>query len=133
MTKTEHFSVKIANKPGEGARVLGSLRDAGVNFTGIWGYQKNSRAALLELLPQDGTAFTKAAKKLGLDFSPALSAFVFDGLDHPGAVAESLQKLAGTGINVVAVQALCGGEGRYGAAVMVATEDARKAAKALGA
>ncbi len=129
--KLDHFSVKIANKTGEGSHVLQSLKEAGVNFTAIWGYEKNKRTALLELLPDDGKVFAKAAKKLGIEFAPALSAFFVSGEDHPGAVGDMLAKLAGAGINVIAVQAMCGGAGRYGAAVMVSKKDGRKAAKVL--
>jgi hypothetical protein len=32
----EHYSVSILNKVGEGARVLGALRDAGVNLIAFW-------------------------------------------------------------------------------------------------
>ena len=129
--KLDHFSVKIANKSGEGANVLRALKEAGVNFTAIWGYEKNKKTALLELLPDDGKVFAKAAKKLGIDFSPALAAFFVNGFDHPGAVGEALTKLSAASINVIAVQAICAGEGRYGAAVMVSKEDTRKAAKVL--
>ena len=33
----EHYSASILNKVGEGARVLGALRDAGVNLIAFWG------------------------------------------------------------------------------------------------
>ena len=35
----EHYSASILNKVGEGARVLGALRDAGVNLIAFWGYK----------------------------------------------------------------------------------------------
>jgi hypothetical protein len=35
----EHYSASIPNKVGEGARVLGALRDAGVNLLAFWGYK----------------------------------------------------------------------------------------------
>ncbi len=130
--KLDHYSCTISNKVGEGARVLNAFREAGVNFTAIWGYAKNTRAGILEMLPEDGKALVKAGKKLGLEVKPVLTAFYYSGVDHPGAVAEALSALAGVGINVAAAQAVCGGEGRFGAAVFVAKADGRKAAKALG-
>ena len=32
------YSVSVLNKPGEGARILGALRDAGVNLIAFWSY-----------------------------------------------------------------------------------------------
>jgi hypothetical protein len=32
VVKVDHYSAAIANKPGEGARVLAALRDQGVNL-----------------------------------------------------------------------------------------------------
>ena len=39
----EHYSASILNKVGEGARVLGALRDAGVNLIAFWGYKHGAR------------------------------------------------------------------------------------------
>ena len=131
--KYDHYSARIANKTGEGARVLKALGDAGVNFIAVWGYVKSSRIGILEFIPEDGKVFAKAAKAAGLELGPKVAAFVVNGQDRPGAVAEALGSLGAAGINVVAAQAVCGGEGRYGAALYVAPADARKAAKVLGA
>lgn len=35
----ERYSASILNKVGEGARILGALRDAGVNLIAFWGYK----------------------------------------------------------------------------------------------
>jgi len=131
--KVDHYSATIQNKVGEGARVLGALRDAGVNMIALWAYPKSARQSQLEMIPQNSSGFSKAAKKAGLKVGKKQTAFFVNGEDHPGAVAESLSKLAGAGINVGAVQAVCGGAGRYGAIIFVPQADVRKAAKALGA
>ncbi|MGA8677939.1 MAG: hypothetical protein WA603_21240 [Candidatus Acidiferrales bacterium] len=41
----EHYSASILNKVGEGARVLGALRGAGVNLIAFWGYKARNRAS----------------------------------------------------------------------------------------
>jgi len=74
----------------------------------------------------------QATKKAGLQVGAKQTAFFVNGNDHPGAVAETHSKLAKAGINVGAVQAVCGGEGRYGAVVFLPQASIRKAAKALG-
>jgi hypothetical protein len=36
---TEHYSASIANNIAEGARVLGALRDVGLNLIAFWSYK----------------------------------------------------------------------------------------------
>ncbi len=43
-----------------------------------------------------------------------------------------MEKLAAAKINVVSMQAICSGEGRFGGILWVGAADVRKAAKALG-
>jgi hypothetical protein len=132
VVKVDHYSAAIANKAGEGARVLGALREGGVNLIALWAYPSGSGKAQLEMIPEDGAALVKAAKKAGLKVGKKQTAFFVNGEDRPGAVAESLAKLAAAKINVGAVQAVCGGTGRYGAIIFLPQKDLRKAAKALG-
>jgi hypothetical protein len=44
-----------------------------------------------------------------------------------------MARLADAGINIDAAKAVCAGAGRFGGAIFVAPEDAKKAAKILGA
>ena len=132
VVKVDHYSAAIANKVGEGARVLGALRDAGVNLIALWAYPSMPGKAQLEMIPEKGAALVKAAKKAGLAIGRKQVAFFVNGEDRPGAVADSLAKLALAQINVGAVQAVCGGAGRYGAIIFLPQKSVRKAAKALG-
>lgn len=131
--KVDHYSTEVPNKAGEGAKLLGALRDAGVNLIALWGYPlRGRRRAQFEIIPDSGAALTAAAKKAGIVLSKKRTAFFISGDDRVGAVADAMAKLARAGINVGAVQAVCGGAGRFGAVVFVAPEDVRKASKALG-
>lgn len=127
-----YYSAEIANKVGEGARVLKALQEGGVNFTGFWGYPVG-RKARLDMVPAEDAVLKKAAKKAGLALSPKMTGFFINGEDRPGAVAEVLAKLAAVGVSARAVQAICAGAGRYGSFVQVGAEDVRKSKKALGA
>lgn len=133
VTKVDHYSASIANKVGEGARVLGALRDAGVNLIALWAYPTGPEEAQLEMIPEASAGFAKAAKKAGLTLAPKQAAFFVNGKDRPGAVADVLARLAAAGINVGAVQAVCGGGGRYGAVIYLPQASVRKAAKVLQA
>jgi len=86
----------------------------------------------VDFLPEDSSAFVKAAKKAGLKLSKKKRGFLLQGDNRPGVLAEVLGKLAKSGINVTAVQAACAGSGRYGGLLWVKQPDLRKASRALG-
>jgi len=131
MEKVESYSVVVSNKPGQGAQLLASLKEAGVNFTGIWGYPIGKKKARIDMVAGDPALFKKAAKQLKIELGKKQAAFHVTGEDHPGALADVLAKLAAKKINVHAVQATGAGSGRFGALIQVERDDVKKAAKAL--
>ena len=128
----DHYSASIPNKVGEGARVLGALRDAGVNLIAFWGYKHGEGRAQLEFIPEDSATLVAAAKQAKLRLRKGTALYIH-GDDRPGAIADILAKLAGAHINVAAVQGVCGGGGSYGTIVFLPEAAARKAASVLGA
>jgi hypothetical protein len=132
--QVEQYSMTIANKVGEGARVLGIFRDAGVNLLAFWGYPRTATKAELIFVPENSAAFAAAAKQAKLKLSKKQTALFVQGEDRTGAGADLLAKLAAAKINVGAVQAACAGAGRFGAVVFLPSAAmARKAAGILGA
>lgn len=130
--KVEYFKMMTANKSGEGARVLGSLRDAGVNLLAFSGFPRAGRAQI-DFIPEDAEAFKRAAKRAGLKVSAAKKGFLVQGEDRVGAMSEIMEKLAQAKINVTAIDAVSAGGGRYGAIFWVKPQNFAKAAKILGA
>ena len=130
--KVDYFYIEAPDKPGEGAKVLAALRDAGINLLVFTGFPRG-RKAQIDFIPEDPVAFKTAAKKAGLKLSAKKTGFLIQGKDRPGAIADITGKLAAANINVTALDAVCSGEGRYGAMLWVKPADLRKAAKALGA
>jgi hypothetical protein len=128
----EHYSASILNKVGEGARVLGALRDSGVNLIAFWGYKHGAGRAQLKFIPEDSAIFVAAAKQAKLRLRKSTGLFIH-GDDRPGAIADILAKLAGARINVAAVQAVCGGGGSYGTIVFLPPAVAFRAATVLAA
>jgi prephenate dehydratase len=131
MTKLDFYSVVVPNKPGKGEQLLSAFKEAGVNFVGIWGYPLGKSKSRIDLVAEDAALLKKTAKQLKIDLGKKQTAFHITGEDHPGVVAEALAKLAAKEINVYAVQALCAGDGRFGALIQVDQEAVKKAAKAL--
>jgi hypothetical protein len=130
--KVDYFYIETPDKPGEGAKTLTALRDAGANLLAFTGFPRGRRAQV-DFIPEDPVAFKAAAKKAGLKLSAKKTGFLIQGEDRPGAIADITGKLAAVNINIVALDAVCAGEGRYGAMLWVKPADVRKAAKALGA
>ncbi len=131
--QVDYYYVTVPDKPGEAHRVLAVLQQAGINLVAFSAFPRGARKSQVDFIPADSAAFVKAAKGAKLGLSKKKSGFLIQGEDRPGAVAEVLGKLAEAGINVTAMQALCGGSGRYGGLLWVKPPDLRKAAKALGA
>ena len=127
----EYFYVMAPNKPGEGARLLTALSQAGVNLLAFSGFPEG-RGSQLDFVPSDAAAFRQFAKSQRWKVKGPKRCFLVSGEDRAGAVAETLRRLAEARINVTAIDALCAGSGRYGAILWVAPRDVGKAAKALG-
>ncbi len=127
----DYFYVIAANKPGEGARVLNSLKQAGVNLLAFSGFPQG-RKAQLDFVPADPAAFKQAAKQAKLKVIGPKRAFLMHGDDRVGAMADLIDRLAAAKINLTALDAVAG-EGRYGAIFWVAPKDVKKTATLLGA
>lgn len=130
--RCDYFSMDTAHKVGEGARLLGALRDEGVNLLAFTGFPSGRRAQV-DFIPADTAQFRQAAKKLKLKLGPRKTVFLAQGDDRPGAIAEICEKLASAGINMIAMDAVAIDGGRYGAMFWVEPRSVNKAAKVLGA
>lgn len=130
--RVNYYVTTVSNKPGEASRILTALKDAGVNLIAFSGFPY-ARQAQIDLIPENDTVFKQAAKSARLKASAKKTGFLIQGDDRPGALAELTSKLAGAGINITSLQAVCAGSGRYGGLFWVKPEDVRKAAKVLGA
>ena len=130
--KTAYFSMKTPNRSGQGARLLNALAAHGVNLLAFTGFPNAGRAQV-DFVPYDATRFTRAARKLGLKVSKRKTVFLVRGADKAGAVAGVCSKLASAGINMVAMDAVAAGGGRYGAMFWVKPRDVVRASRVLRA
>lgn len=128
----DYFKMMTPNRPGEGDRVLRVLRKARVNLLAFSGFPRSGRAQM-DFIPQNSAAFLKAMKKAGLPVGKKKTAFLIQGKDRVGAVAQIARRLGRARINITAIDALTAGKGRYGAVLWVKPAHVRKAAKILGA
>jgi hypothetical protein len=127
----DYYYTMVPDKPGEGAKVLRVLRDAGVNLLAFSAFP-SQRKSQADFVPADPAAFLAAAKAAKLKLKGPKKAFLIDGDDRVGALSEVMAKLGAAKVNVTAVDAVCSGMGRYGALLWVKPKDLKKAAAALG-
>lgn len=130
--RVEYFYVQVPDKPGEGARALATLREAGVNLLAYSGFPAGKRSQL-DFVPADPAVFKQVAKQAKWKVKGPKRGFLIQGDDRVGACAEILDKLAAAKINVTALDAVSAGAGRYGAILWVKPAAFNRAAKALGA
>jgi hypothetical protein len=128
--QVEYFYIEVPNKVGEGAKVLRTLKDAGVNLVAFSGFPSGRRAQL-DFFPADPAGFKQVAKANRWKLVGPKRGFLVQGDDRIGAVADLLGKLADAKIDVIAIDAVSVDQ-RYGALCWVAPRDAKKAATVLG-
>lgn len=129
--RVDYYYIMTPDKPGEGARALATLKEAGINLLAFTGFPKG-RGSQLDFIPADPAAFVQAAKKARWKLSPRKTAFLIEGDDRVGALADIAARLAGAKVNVTATDAICAGAGRFGAIIWVKPRDLKRAAQALG-
>lgn len=131
--KIHYCYVTVPNRAGQGANVLGALKEAKVNLLAYSGFPTRGGKAQIDLMAPSLGAIRKVGKKHGWRLSEGKKGFLIQGKDRIGAVQQQIQKLADKRINVTAADAVCAAKGRYGMILWVKTRDYGRAARALKA
>ncbi|MBZ5638076.1 MAG: hypothetical protein LAO51_04875 [Acidobacteriia bacterium] len=131
--KIRYVYVTLKNRPGQGVKILGELKQAGVNLLACTGFPSAAGKAQLDIAIENPAVARRLARKHGWPLSQVKTAFLIQGDDEPGAVHRHVQKLAAGRINVTAADAVSAGQGRYGMILWVKPKDYKRAAKLLGA
>ena len=130
--RVNYYYTEVPNRAGAGAKVLNALKAGGVNLIAYNGFPISARRAQLVFVPSDRDAFLAAARQAGIKLVGPKIAFLIQGEDRVGAVADIVSKLGQARINITAMQATAAGEGRYGAILWVNPRNVGKAAQTLG-
>ena len=130
--KVDYFSTQVPNRAGAGAKLLGTLKDAGVNLVAFTGFPQRG-GAQVDFMPDNSAKFRQAARKAGFRISERKTAFLAQGDDRVGALSGMLDKLAEAKISLIALDAVTAGKGRFGAIFWVKKKDVARAARLLGA
>lgn len=131
--KINYCYVKVPNRAGQGGRVLGQLREGGVNLLAYSGFPIGAGKAQLDFVPHDMGAFRRVARKNGWRISKVKKGFLITGSDRLGAAHRHISKLGAAKINITAADAVTAGKGRYGMILWVNPNQYNRAARVLGA
>ena len=131
--KVNYCYVTVANRAGQGARILGELREAGVRLLAYSGFPGKGGKAQLDLVPENMATLKRLARKKGWKLSKVKKGFLITGVDELGAVHRHIDKLAASKINITAADAVSAGKGRYGMILWVRPKDYARAARVLRA
>ena len=129
--KVEYFYTVVPDKAGESAKILNTLKKAGVNLDAFIGFPLQDGQAQLDFVPSDREAFLSAFKESSLELVGPKVAFMMQGEDRVGAVTNVLDKLERVEINITAFHAITAGEGRFGAIFWVKPVNIDQAAEIL--
>jgi hypothetical protein len=128
----DYFYITMSDRPGEGASAFRALRDAGVDLAALHAFPEG-RKTQVDFVPSDPAAFRSAAKAAKWKVTGPKKAFLLEGEDRTGALADYFARLGDAKINVTAISAITAGAGRFGAILWVKPRDVRRAAQVLGA
>jgi hypothetical protein len=131
--KVSYVDIKAPNRAGQAAAVLKAVADAGISLQAFTGFPDRAGQAQIDLVTDDIAKLRRVAKAQGWRLSPVKRGFLIQDEDRVGAVQRQLAKLARSGVNVTAVDAVTAGRGRFGMIVWVKPRDTARAARALAA
>ncbi len=130
--RVDYFNFWLDDKPGEGARLLGKLKDAGVNLLSFTAFPGGAGRAQLTVVPERPDTFLSAVKSAGLALAGTKRCLLVQGDDHVGAAHDVLKRLAEANINVVATYGCAAAGGTFGMVVFVKPGDVAAASDVLG-
>lgn len=104
-----------------------------MNLLAILAFPVEPGRTQVDLVPEDPDSFVKIARRIGLAIHEPKMAFLIQGTDRAGAMADVLARLGSEGINVRASCGVASGGNRYGILLWVSPADVQAAAGALGA
>lgn len=128
----DYFYVVVKDRPGEAYRLLAALAAEEVNLLAFNAIPMSSEHTQLVLFPDSTEQLTDAAKKAGLILTGPERAFLVQGDDRLGALADIHRKLSDARINVYASSGVTDGRGGYGYIIYIRHEDFHRAAQVLG-
>jgi hypothetical protein len=128
-----YFYTRIEDKPGNAYQLLARLASEEINLLAFSAVPFGPNHIELTLFPDNSDSLLTTAQQLGLTLGKPQHAFLIQGDDRLGAIADIHQKLFDAHINIYASSGVTDGRGHYGYLIYVKEQDFEAAAKALEA
>jgi hypothetical protein len=127
----EYFYLMVRDQPGEAYRLLSQLASGGVKLLAFSAVPMGGETTQLVLYPESTESLARAAEAGALVLTGPNRAFLIQGDDSLGSLAEIHEKLFNAQINVFASSGVTDGRGGYGYVVHVRPDDYDRAAQVL--
>ncbi len=128
----DYFYATVPSDPDEACSWLAGVAEAGVNLLAFCAVPMGPGRTQLMLFPEDPHKLRAALHSGHADLVGPQKAFLVQGDDRLGAIAEIYSKLAKQDVEVYSSAGVTDGRGGFGYVLYVRPEDHARAAKALG-
>lgn len=127
----EYFYTTVLEAGEDACKWLSTVAEAGVNLLAFSAAPVGPSQTQLTIFPQNPDQLKIAAVRSGLTLTGPNRAFLVQGDDRLGAIAEIHRKLCHAGVDVFASTGITDGSGHFGYLLYVAEHDFKKASSAL--
>jgi hypothetical protein len=132
ISRVEYFHTTVADQPGEAYNLLSHLAGLGINLLAFTAVPVGPSVTQLTIFPADPAQFRHEAGKMNMHLDGPHKAFLVQGDDELGALAEIHRKIYEADVNVYSASGVTDGQGSFGYIVYIRSNDFDKASAALG-
>ena len=129
----EYFYIRIEASPEKAYELLAQLALAEVSLLAFSAVPFGPNNFELTIFPDRSDAFLQLVKKLGWEAAGPQHAFLVQGDDHLGALADIQRMLLEADVEIYASSGVTDGSGHFGYVIYFKEADQARAARALGA
>ena len=129
--KVDYFYTTIRDRPGAAYKLLSQMAEMGLNMVAFTAVPMGPMHTQLTIFPEDTEKMAVAAQRAGMKVEGPHPAFLVQGDDELGALAEIHQVLYRANVNVYASSGVTDGRGTFGYLIYVRPDEYDRAAGAL--
>jgi hypothetical protein len=129
----EYFYIRIEDSPEKAYDLLAQMASAEVSLLAFSAVPFGPSYLELTIFPDRSEKFVQLAATLGWVVAGPQHAFLVQGDDNLGALADIQRMLIEAHVEIYASSGVTDGNGRYGYVIYFKDEDHERAARALGA
>lgn len=129
----EYYSANVRDELGAAYRFLSQLAELGIDLLAFTAVPSGPALAQFTLVPADTGKLVAQANAAGVPLDGPYHAFLVQGDDELGALANVHEQLVRAGVDIFASSGVSDGRGAFGYLIYVREDQFEKAATALGA